>query len=204
MIYVEAGIVGLLIGILDIVLMWLSQKKEKIIFFDKKHNGFQKTFLIVSVCMVGIGLWFIWLLEKLDYIMGMELLLCGYLLPLSISDYRYRLLPDTFHIGYGVIFLLYKLLFAEFYDWVNGGIAVIIILAVLGFVYLLKKEQFGLGDLKVLCVCAFLVGMPGIIYLFFRGLVVAAIFSIIQLIRKKIDLKTEFPLMPFILIGVLI
>lgn len=204
MIYMKAGIVGLLIGIWDLALMWLSQKKEGILFFEKEHSRIQKTFLLVLAGMVGIGVWLIWLLEKWDNTIRVELLLCGYLLPLAISDYRYRLLPDTFHIGYGVIFLIYKLLFADFYGWINGGIAAILILAILGFVHLIKKEQFGLGDLKVLSTCAFLVGMPGILYLFFRGLVAAALFSLIQLIRKRIDLKTEFPFIPFLLIGVLI
>lgn len=56
----------------------------------------------------------------------------------------------------------------------------------------------------MLCVCAFLAGVPSIIYIFFRGLIVAAVYSAVQLIRHKAELKTEYPLAPFLLVGVLV
>ena len=83
----------------------------------------------------------------------------------------------------------------------SGGGCVFVFL---GLICWLKKEHFGLGDFKLLCVCGFLVGMPGIFYLFFRGLAAAALYSLVQMGRKKANLKTEFPFVPFLLLGVLI
>lgn len=202
--YLTAGIAGLAIGIIDLLLLILVQKKGNIFIFDYKKFYKQKTFWLVLLGMTGIGIYFMWLIEAWDYIFGVELLICGYLLPVSIVDRKYKMIPDTFHVVYGAAFVIYKAICATRYDMVNGGIATLCVLVLLGAVHLVKKEQFGLGDLKLLCVCAFLTGIPSIAYLFVRGLVVAAVYSVVQMLRHKADLKTEFPLAPFLLIGVLI
>ena len=202
--YMIMGASGAGIGIIDLLLLLLVQKKEGIIVFDKKPFCRKKLVWGVVAGMVLAGIYFTWLVGEWPYTMWSHLLLVGYLFPLSIVDYKYKQLPDTFHLVYGIVFVLFKVLFGTWRELLNGGIGVLVILVLFGAVYIVKKEQFGLGDLKALGVCAFLVGIPSIFYIFFRGLIVAAIYSIVQLLRHKAGLKTEFPMIPFLLIGVLI
>lgn len=159
---------------------------------------------ILILAMPLIAAYLLWLMGGWSYRFGIELLLCGYLAPLALLDYRYKILPDSCHIVYGVIFLAYKLLFGSWYELVNGIIAMAGILLILGLISLAKKNQLGLGDVKLLGVCAFLVGMPGILYLFLRGLIVGAVYSAVQLFRHRADLRTELPLVPFLLAGALL
>ena len=202
--YGMAGILGLGIGIGNIILMFLVQKKEKILLFSAKRWYREPAFWIILIGMAGAAVYLTWIFEEQSYIWGVEMLLCAYLLPLSWIDFRYQILPDFFHIIYGVIFFSYKLKWGSTYDFWNGVFAAACIFLFLGMVWLLKREHFGLGDLKLLCVCSFLVGMPGILYLFFRGLIAAAFYGLIQMGRRRANLKTEFPFVPFLLIGVLL
>ena len=201
--YFIAAIFGLVIGIFDILIMFFIQKKEEIVIYTKDFYK-QKSFWAVILGMPLISVYFMWLSTEPSYLFGSGIILCGYLLILSISDYKYKMLPDMFHIIYGIIFIAYKLCFGTWYDLINGIVGLIVVGIIMGAVYLVKKDQFGMGDLKLLCVCAFLLGMPDIMYLFFRGLVAAAVFSVIRLLRHKADLKTEIPLVPFLLIGAII
>ncbi len=202
--YMMAGMLGLGIGAGNVFLLLLMQKKEALPVFEKKEIYRSLPFWLETVGMLLVGVYFMWLIEEWGYILGVQLLLAGYLVPLSIVDCRYRQLPDLFHVVYGCVFVLYKVFAGSWHDLLNGAVAAVCILLFFGAVHLVKKDQLGLGDLKMLCVCAFLAGMPGIVYIFFRGLVVAAVYSVIQLIRHRAELNTEYPLAPFLLVGVLV
>lgn len=202
--YLTAGAAGLGVGVLDFFLLLLAQKREK--FGTGGVQGFyrQPRFWFLVLGMTAVSVYFMWLIESWEYLFGVEFLICGYLLPLCVTDWKYRLIPDLFHFVYGISFLCFKIICGTKYDIVNGCIAVACVAVFLGAVHLVRKDQFGRGDLKFLCVCGFLAGMPAIVWLFFRGLVMAAIYSLFQMVRRKADLKTEFPFVPFFLIGVLI
>lgn len=202
--YGMAGVLGVGIGIVNLGLLFLVQKREGIALFSFSKWYRAPVFWVSLTGMAGAAVYLTWLLEEWDYVWGVELLLCAYLLPMSLVDYRYRILPDLFHMVYGIVFVFYKVAFGSEYDLWNGILAVACVFLFLGVVWMVKKEQFGLGDLKLLCVCGFLVGIPGIVYLFFRGLVAAALYGMIQMGRRRANLKTEFPFVPFLLIGVLL
>lgn len=202
--YIVAGLIGAGIGIADVLLLLLAQKTEAFIIFDGEKVHLQKEMWITIVGMSLICVYLKWLIGDQRYILGVQWLLAAYLLPLSIADHKYRYLPDTLHIAYGIIFFAYKLTCGSWHELINGGLAAGGVFLFFGAVCLVKKDQFGVGDLKTLCVCAFLAGIPGIIYSVFRGLLIAAVYSVIQMIRHKAELKTEYPFVPFLLIGVLI
>lgn len=204
MTYLTAMIAGLLLGFVNLVLLAFVQKLEKLVLFKEGKPYRQKIFWAVPLGLGMIGLWYMWLIGGWGYSFTMQMLLCGYLFSLSIVDLKYKMLPDLFHIVYGVAFFVFKFFFGTWGDLGSGVLGAVCVFVFLGAVHLVKKDQFGLGDLKALCVCAFLTGMPGIVYLFFRGLVVAAVYSVVQLLRHKAELKTEYPLAPFLLIGALI
>lgn len=195
---------GVILGLADLGLLFLAQKREGFVLFEKKRPWKQKTVWIVLCGMGACGLWLVWVTDGLGYHFGRQMLLCGYLLPLSLTDVKYRQLPDLIHPVYGALFLLFHFFCGTWGDLRSGLVGTVVTLVFLGAVHLVKRDQFGLGDLKTLCAAAFLMGMPGIAYLFFRGLVAAAVYSGIQLLRRRADMKTEYPLAPFLLIGALL
>lgn len=202
--YLAAGAAGFAIGILDYILTLWAERRENFSICGKKGFYRQKLFWFLAGGMAAVSVYFMWRIGSWNDLFWVDFLICGYLMPLCVIDYIYRFLPDLFHLVYGALFVCFKMSCGTGYDLINGGMAVVCVLAFLGAAHLVKRDQFGMGDLKLLCVCGFLAGMPAIAWLFFRGLIVAGVYSAVQLTRHRADLKTEFPFVPFFLIGILI
>lgn len=70
--------------------------------------------------------------------------------------------------------------------------------------YILSKKQLGAGDVKLAFIMGlFMTGqriMGGIVY----GTLLCFLYSVIQLLRKKLTMKDQVPLVPFLYGGVLI
>lgn len=202
--YFIAAAMGFGIGILSLIFMMIMKKREGLNAFTEEKWYQYKALWIILIGMPLIGIYLLWLAEGFNYEYGVKFMLAAYLIVLCIYDTKYRMLPDICHVIYFVIFLVYMFFAGSWYDILNGIFGVLLTLVIFGIAYLIKKDQFGIGDVKVLCVCAFLVGVPDIFYLVFRGLLLAAIFGIIKLVLRKAELKTELPLVPFLLVGVLV
>ena len=70
--------------------------------------------------------------------------------------------------------------------------------------YFLTKGGIGMGDVKLFFVIGYFLGGGVIMSCVALTAFAAAIFSIVQLIRKKTKLKDEMPFAPFVLIGLII
>ncbi len=202
--YLIVAAVGTGIGLADVALLLLAQRVESLETFRERKVWRQAPFWIVTGGMLVAGPYLLWLMEEWGYLLGQQILLVGYLLPLSVVDCRHRQFPDLLHVVYGVAFIGYRVFLGNWQELISGCLAAVSMLLFCGVVHLAKKDQLGWGDVKMLCVCAFLKGIPNIIYLLFRGLLVAAVYSMVQMIRHRADMKTEYPLAPFLLTGVLL
>ena len=80
----------------------------------------------------------------------------------------------------------------------------IIGLIVMLFVYVISRHAIGMGDVKLSAIIGFFMGTAGWYTALILGSILAAGFSIVQLIRKKMKLKDEIPLGPFLAAGVVI
>ncbi len=67
--------------------------------------------------------------------------------------------------------------------------------------YMCKKDSVGLGDVKLMVLCGWAAGLMGVLSLLFRAVLFAAVVSGILLLRKKAQLKTELPFVPFLFLG---
>ena len=70
--------------------------------------------------------------------------------------------------------------------------------------YVLSRGQMGAGDVKLAFVMGLYLTGDKIIGAIFYGVILCMIYSVIQLIRKRIGLKDGVPLAPFLYIGTLI
>lgn len=126
-----------------------------------------------------------------------------YLFCLTIYDLKYKELPDWWH-------LLPVLCYAGF--WIAGvqpvpliesGVMLLVFMAVLGIIFLLRKDAIGIGDIKLLILCAGYAGFAtgGMVI---RALMLACVYSIVMLVLKKATTKSELPFVPFLLAGALL
>lgn len=70
--------------------------------------------------------------------------------------------------------------------------------------YLITKGGVGMGDVKLFLVVGFYLGSRGIMAVIVTTVFSSAIYSIVQLIRKKAKLKDEIAFAPFVWIGLVL
>lgn len=75
---------------------------------------------------------------------------------------------------------------------------------VFGICYLVSRGGMGAGDVKLMAVLGFYVGRSVIMSVMILAVLSSAIYSIVNLIRKKTSLKAEIPFAPFIMIGTIL
>lgn len=80
---------------------------------------------------------------------------------------------------------------------VTGGI-------LFGICYLLSRGGIGAGDVKLFIVIGFFTNSRVVMVIAFLSVCVAAIYSIVQLVRKKTDMKKTIPFGPFVLVGTIL
>lgn len=75
---------------------------------------------------------------------------------------------------------------------------------IFGICYLISRGGIGAGDVKLFIVIGFFTGSKAVMAIAFLAVCVAAIYSIVQLIRKKTDMKQTIPFGPFVLVGTIL
>lgn len=127
----------------------------------------------------------------------------SYLLIVSMIDIDHMVILDSISIFFSVFFILFKVYLFKtdvVYSFLAGLIAFLIyfIIYKLAFIYY-KKEAFGLGDVFLIAVIGFCLGLKMLYLTLFFPFVVALVYIVFQMIVKGTrDLKTAVPLAPFI------
>ena len=132
------------------------------------------------------------------------LLFAGMLCLLSRVDLEERIVPDSILIRWGIFIAIYIAAVGEMSFFLNRLIGALAVGLITGGFYLLRRDSIGLGDIKLLMVCGLMKGFPGIISYLFRCLILGLIYAVIILVRKKGDMKTEIPFVPFLFLGALL
>lgn len=126
-----------------------------------------------------------------------------YLLCLTIYDLKFRELPDWWHLLLVVAYAGMWIGGVQHISLLESGLMTVILAAVLGLICLIRKDAIGIGDMKLILVCAVYAGFScgGIIT---RGMIVAFFWSLGMLLLKKATTKSELPFVPFLLVGALL
>lgn len=126
-----------------------------------------------------------------------------YLFCLTIYDLKYKELPDCWHILPMLCYAGFWIIGIQPVPIVESGIMLLVFVAILGIIFLLRREAIGVGDIKLLILCAGYAGFSGI-GIVVRGLMLAFVYSLIMLLLKKATAKSELPFVPFLLAGALL
>lgn len=117
-----------------------------------------------------------------------------------IADRLYMIIPDQFIILLAVTGFGFIPFYNNFLQPVWGallGLAPMILIYIIGKL-LFKKEIMGFGDVKLMAALGFLLGPFGIMFTFVVGFISSGAFFGVALLLKKIKLKDEEPLGPFL------
>ena len=202
-------------GIVTAVFYGLQYIVEQKMGLELRHSGKWITDLTVILTLIftfagtlAVGVVRLPQLGMARYLLT-EVLLCG-LAVLTVTDYKKQTVPNK-------IILLLLLLWTAIV-----GIALIVDVAagfellcralggglVSGLIFLLcylfSRGQMGAGDVKLAFVMGLYLTGERIIGALFYGTVLCCVYSIVQLLRKKLTLKNGVPMTPFLYLGTLI
>jgi leader peptidase (prepilin peptidase)/N-methyltransferase len=122
------------------------------------------------------------------------------LVEIVIADRMYMIIPDQFIILLAVTGFGFIPFYDNFMEPVWGavlGVAPMMLIYLIGKL-LFKKEIMGFGDVKLMGAIGFLLGPFGIIFTFIIGFISSGSFFGVALLMKKINMKDEEPLGPFL------
>ena len=158
--------------------------------------------LIISGSLIGI--YGNWLFHGFNSSFVGFLLLASCLLSATATDIRNHVIHMDSLLFFVIASVIYLITFGKLGVFLNGLLGGGVGLLILGIPHLIRSHLVGLGDVWLLGVCGLLTGFPGVIYLMLRAMIAIALFSFIQLLRKKMNVHSEVPLAPFLLLGALI
>ena len=70
--------------------------------------------------------------------------------------------------------------------------------------YILSKHQVGAGDVKLVFIMGLYMTGDRIIGAILYGSIICCIYSVVQMIRKKLTLKSGIPMVPFLYLGTIV
>ncbi len=193
----ECVMVGSITILAELGILWLLNKKETELYLDVKKYGALLLFGNIVLLILALVLQS-WQGQSAVWYFGV----CSYLFCMCVYDIRFRELPDYFHLLlillYGYLWLTKQLPYT-----VGGGFMTALVVGlVFVVVYLIRKDAIGLGDIKVMVLCAQYVGLL-IAGTIIRAMVAAFFCSVVLLLLKKVNTKSGLPFVPFLLLGAL-
>ena len=122
------------------------------------------------------------------------------LLELSISDIKYRIVPDQLLILLTITGLGFMVYHSSWIGCLIGaaiGFGLMALIASLGKLFY-QKLALGGGDIKLYTVLGFITGVRGILFIFVVSTLVSGAWFVVQLARRKIKKTDTQPMVPYI------
>lgn len=184
-------IILFLLGIVEMFLIRQYVKKDYPL--DKKTKYI---FYIVSALLVLL----------FSYRYGLNIMTVLYLsvltilLNISFIDYKHEIIPNKLVLPIFIIAVINVLINVTLYkSLLLGGLFAFIFCLII-----YKFSNFGGGDVKLLISLSLLIGFTNTILLFLISFLLGSIYGIVQMIRKKANLRSAIPFGPFITIAFII
>lgn len=173
----------------DIDIIYIKSNKKKIFILLS---------VISLICIVKFHFY------KTSYDFYLSVLLSTYLLIVAITDILYFQIIDVATIFFGIIFIIFRLYFAEDIKIMSILISMSITIVILLLMYYVSAKSIGLGDIKMFAVISILIGVPNVFYIIIRAMILATIIGIFIIISKKGSIKTSIPFAPFLFLTTII
>lgn len=119
----------------------------------------------------------------------------------ALSDIYNRIIPLKLTLSALVIGILIYVIFYNTKVGLNYILAGFFAFIIVKILIVITKSQIGGGDLALMTVTGLFVGVASFFSILFIAILLSGIYSVILLLIKKVDKKTEIPFAPFILLA---
>ena len=140
------------------------------------------------------------------YMIGVEreliivLSLFSLLLIISVTDYIYMLIPNRILAWFACLLIL-ECAFIPLVTWVDSIVGSCVIFILLYCMQKIYPEGLGGGDIKLLSLLGFIVGLKGIFIVLFLASCFSLCFFGAGLVLKRMKMRIQIPFGPFISLG---
>ena len=140
------------------------------------------------------------------YMIGVEreliivLSLFSLLLIISVTDYIYMLIPNRILAWFACLLIL-ECAFIPLVTWIDSIVGSCVIFILLYCMQKIYPEGLGGGDIKLLSLLGFIVGLKGIFIVLFLASCFSLCFFGAGLVLKRMKMRTQIPFGPFISLG---
>ncbi len=140
------------------------------------------------------------------YTIGVErdliivLSLFSLLLIISVTDYIYMLIPNRILAWFACLLIL-ECAFVPLVNWTDSIVGSCVIFILLYCMQKIYPEGLGGGDVKLLSLLGFIVGLKGIFMILFLASFFSLCFFGAGLVLKRMKMRTQIPFGPFISLG---
>ena len=206
---VAVGILSWFFGCLAVIEYKYHRVKEFInlkIFLRKK-----KIVVLLLFLCIGIGTSVLFETYGFLWTKSIRYLILMYgMLVIAYIDAKSRIIPNKILLvllGIRAIWLilelvLYSQAFIELISSAMGGLIIGFILFI--FAYAISKKGIGMGDVKLISVIGFYTGVSVLYSIILFSLILCILYSVVQMLRKKITAKSFVPFGPFVAMGTII
>lgn len=207
-------LLGMLAGLP--LLYWSVLKLYQDSFEEEKNQNrklFHSIVEIVVMCLSEVAVVKIWFSYRQEAVSGLMFALLFTVLVamtiLCITDYWEKIVPNK------VLLLLLLIGIVEVgWQCVRGLEVVVMMLPSMllglvfcaicfGIAYILSRGSLGSGDIKLAILLGIFLTGEYVVGTIFYGCLFSALYSIVQLIRKKVSKKDEIPFVPFLYLGLI-
>ena len=171
-----------------------------------KERKFRVLLMLTLLLILGLCVEFYYF--KYSVLKGIRYLgLVAVLFIIAWIDSKEKRIPNkillAMLLGRVVLLLVECILYKEYWMTLLMSSAMGFLLAGGMFLlcYILTRGGIGAGDVKLFAVLGMYLGGSAIFSVIFLTVVFAAVFNLINLLRKKTDLKQEIPFAPFVFLG---
>lgn len=163
----------------------------------RKYGMAKNKMILRLIGAISIGAFMLWNHQTLPLVaLGVVLTY------ISIVDYNVQKIPNTMVLYLFLIKLIDAVITKE--KWLETSIAFILFLIVMAILYRFSKGGLGAGDVKLIAVMAFYLGLEStcLVLILACGLIIG--YACIRWFLKKQHWKTSVPMAPFVLIGYMV
>lgn len=154
---------------------------------------------------LATGLLFVWmyLTFGISWETLIGLLLVSLSVIITVSDLKYMLIPNRILLFFAPLFLVVRFLYPLESVWlhlwgalVGGGVLLLVVI--------LSRGGMGLGDVKLLLLLGWVLGLYHVIPAFILSCLIGSVVGGVLMLFKIVKPKQPIPFGPFLLIGALI
>ena len=133
-------------------------------------------------------------------------LLC-LLLTISMIDIDYRRIPNVLlgiGLAAGILMKLADSILGNWDNWADAGLGMLAGGGIMLIIFLVSRGGMGAGDLKLMIMVGFFVGLQGVLLVLLAGFILGGIYGITMLLLKKLTRKDMVPFGPFLSLAVVV